>query len=150
MIRAFAALGAVGAMSALFTGCDQQETGLRIAGDTISVPLTSSEPDPKKGLALFSSRGDAHCVLCHAHEASDAPFQGTMGPDLTGVHRRLSEAQIRLRIVDYDQVQPGTTMPSYYRTKGFHQVVTDKQGQTVLTGQEIEDIIAFLMASERT
>ena len=116
-----------------------------ITGDEILSPLSSAKPNKENGALLFSTRSDAHCVLCHSHDALDVPFQGDLGPDLTDVSDRLSASQIRLRIVDYDIVKPGTTMPSYYRTHGLHQVLTEHDGETVLTGEQIEDIIAFLI-----
>jgi len=115
-----------------------------IKGDAIPTPLTQEIPNPERGKALFAARGDAHCILCHVHETVDAPFQGDLGPDLTQIHNRLSKGQIRLRIVDYDRLAPDTTMPSYYRTHDLQQVAADKNGQTILTALEIEDIIAFL------
>jgi sulfur-oxidizing protein SoxX len=35
-------------------------------------------------------------------------------------------------------------MPSYYRTEGLTRVSQSYKGQTILTAQEIEDVIAFL------
>jgi len=116
--------------------------------DTAPNPLTTGLPDAERGKVLFSERGDAHCVLCHEHQGTDVPFQGNLGPDLTLVAQRLSEGQIRLRIMDYDRIKPGTTMPPYFRTKDLHQLPADKSAQTVLTAQEIEDITAFLIFYE--
>ncbi len=117
----------------------------QVLDDGIPKPLTSQTADPKRGSTLFSMRGDAHCVLCHNHSGIDVQFPGNMGPDLSTVSQRLSEAQIRLRIVDYDYIKPGTTMPSYFRTQNLHQVEKGRIGETVLTALEIEDIIAFLI-----
>jgi len=35
-------------------------------------------------------------------------------------------------------------MPSYYRTDGLKRVAPKFAGQTILSAQEIEDVIAFL------
>jgi sulfur-oxidizing protein SoxX len=35
-------------------------------------------------------------------------------------------------------------MPAYYRSDGFHRVLKDFQGKTLLSAQEVEDIIAYL------
>lgn len=131
-----AALGSVGCADT---------TSYKIVGDTIPPPLTSEPANPDRGHTLFSTRSDAHCVLCHSHTQVDVPFQGNLGPDLSSVADRLSAAQIRLRLVDYDRIKAGTTMPSYYRTQGLHQVSPEFEGRTVLTALEIEDIIAFLI-----
>ena len=129
---------------AMMIGCAPQ-TELEVVGDQILLSLSGQPGNPSDGKQLFETRRDAHCVLCHAHEKSDVPFQGDLGPELTNIADRLNPAQIRLRIADYDQVKPGTTMPSYFKRGGLQQVLTEYDGETVLTGQEIEDIIAFLM-----
>lgn len=36
-------------------------------------------------------------------------------------------------------------MPSYYRTEGLTRVRENFRGRTILTAQEIEDVIAFLL-----
>lgn len=132
----------------LMTACSQA-LPYEIEGDAILAPLSFNPASTENGQMLFSTRTEAHCVLCHAHAKADVPFPGNMGPDLTEVQTRLTEGQIRLRIVDYEQINPGTTMPSYFRTHDLHQLTTEKKGQTVLTAREIEDIIAFLMEPQR-
>lgn len=116
-----------------------------VTGDAIIKPLTTEVPDPQMGADIFAAREGAHCILCHKHEGVSDEFQGNLGPDLTLVDQRLSEAQIRLRIVDYDVVKPGTTMPSYFRTHDLFEVDSEYNGETVLSDLAIEDIIAFLM-----
>lgn len=127
----------------LVAGCSVQGAH-EITGDTIQIALTDEVPNVERGKALFSQRGDAHCVLCHKHQNVDVEFQGDLGPDLSRLANRLTAAQMRFRIVDYDLVKPGTTMPSYYRTDNLTNVDPKFRGKTVLTALEIEDIIAFL------
>lgn len=124
------------------------KSALTVEGDTIPTPLTSERPDASRGAVIFAERDRAHCILCHQHKRVEAEFQGNLGPDLTELSKRLSKAQIRLRIVDYDIVKPGTTMPSYHRTQNLYQVDPAYEGQTVLSALEIEDIIAFLVYDE--
>ena len=66
---------------------------------------------------------------------------------MTAVADRLSPAQLRLRIVDYQLVLPGALMPSYYRNHDLYQVGEAFQGETILSAQDVEDIVAYL--SER-
>jgi sulfur-oxidizing protein SoxX len=58
----------------------------------------------------------------------------------------LSEAQLRARIVDPSRFNAGTIMPSYYRTEGLNRVAPKFEGQSILSGQEIEDVVAFLVS----
>jgi len=42
------------------------------------------------------------------------------------------------------RVKPQATMPSYYRTEGLSQVAAQYRDKTVLTAQDVEDVIAYL------
>jgi len=116
----------------------------RIDDDSIITPLTATAGNADRGRAVFSARESGHCVLCHQVSGLDVPFQGDVGPDLSTVGERLTAGQLRLRIADYDAFRPGTVMPSYYRTQNLRQVGAAYQGQTVLSAQDIEDVIAYL------
>lgn len=120
-----------------------------IVGDGIESPLTDARGDPGRGAVLFESRDGGHCVLCHVLETVDAPFQGNIGPSMTGIGERLSPAQIRLRIAQPSVIWPDTMMPSYYSREARHQVASAYRGETILTAGEIEDLVAFL-AAQRT
>ena len=142
-MRGFVAIAVIASLA----GCSN-DLGFKVKGDGIFEPLTFEIASQARGATLFSSRGDAHCVLCHTHQRSDAPFQGDLGPDLSTITDRLTAAQIRLRIVDYERVAQNTTMPSYFRTHNLNQTDPAYKGKTVLTALEIEDIIAFLLSDD--
>jgi sulfur-oxidizing protein SoxX len=116
-----------------------------IQGDRIPAPLTQTAGDPIRGAQIFAARDQGHCVLCHQVDALDAPFQGNVGPALNLVAARLDAAQIRLRIVDYQRVMDGALMPSYYRTDGFRQVGEPYKNEPVLSAQQVEDLVAYLV-----
>tara|TARA_R110000803_G_scaffold114037_2_gene182471 strand:+ start:3346 stop:3807 length:462 start_codon:yes stop_codon:yes gene_type:complete len=116
----------------------------QIDGDSIPLPLTDAITDAAHGEALFVSRDGGHCVLCHQVAGLDAEFQGDVGPALTGIGSRLSPGQLRLRVVDYEQVQPGVLMPSYYRTHALYQVSNAHEGQPILSPADVEDLVAYL------
>lgn len=117
----------------------------QIAGDTIPQLLTETPGDANRGKIVFSERDQGHCVLCHVVQGLDAEFQGNVGPDLTYVADRLSAGQIRLRIVDYQLVRPGTLMPSYYRNHDLYQVGEAFADAPILTAEQIEDLVAYLI-----
>ena len=85
------------------------------------------------------------CLLCHSGPFPEERFQGNLAPSLAGVGSRLSEAQIRLRIVDASRVNPQTIMPPYFRTEGLERVAPAYRGKTVLSAQQIEDVVSFLV-----
>jgi sulfur-oxidizing protein SoxX len=115
-----------------------------ITDDAINHPLTEEAGLPARGEALFRTREQGHCVLCHRVSGLDAEFQGNIGPDLSHVGDRLSAAQLRLRIVDYQRVRPGALMPSYYRNHDLYQVDDAYAGKSILSAQDVEDIVAYL------
>jgi sulfur-oxidizing protein SoxX len=116
-----------------------------IVGDAIPVPLTGVPGDPARGKAIVASRQTGLCLLCHSVPLPEQKFQGSIGPDLKGIASRNSEGQLRLRVVDPRAFNPDTIMPAYYRRDGLARVAQAFRGKTVLTAQEIEDVVAFLM-----
>lgn len=145
MIRPGIALTCAALVSACGNSAPETDLGLPgLEGDSLTLPLTDQPGDKLSGQDTFQSRDGGHCVLCHRIENLSAEFQGNVGPDLTLVGDRLTPEQIRLRIVDYEQVLSGVTMPSYFRIHGLHQVGDEFQGETILTAQQIEDLVAFL------
>ena len=115
-----------------------------IQDDGVPTSLTGVPGDPIRGKTIFASRDRAHCVLCHEVSTLDAEFQGDVGPTLNGVGDRLTDAQLRLRISDYQIIRPGTVMPSYYRNHDLYQVGSDYENVPILTAQEVEDLVAYL------
>ena len=116
-----------------------------VIGDGIPASLTGAPGDPVRGKAIVVSRQTGLCLLCHSAPLPEEKFQGTIGPDLKGVGLRNTEGQLRLRIVDSRIFNPDTNMPSYYRLDGLERVAPAFRGKTVLTAEQIEDVVAFLM-----
>ena len=116
-----------------------------VVGDAIPASLTGAPGDPVRGKAIVVSRQTGLCLLCHSAPLPEEKFQGTIGPDLKGVGLRNTEGQLRLRIVDSRISNPDTIMPSYYRLDGLERVAPGFRGKTVLTAEQIEDVVAFLM-----
>ena len=114
------------------------------AGDEAPEPLTDVQARADAGRAVFGERDSGNCVLCHRVAGLDVPFQGDVGPDLTAIGARLSAAQLRFRIVDASRLNPATVMPPYYRTEGLNRVAQAQRERTVLTGEQVEHLVAFL------
>ena len=115
------------------------------ASDSLPSSLTGAAGDASRGRAIVVDRQRGLCLLCHSGPFPEERFQGNLAPDLTGVGARLSAGQIRLRIVDASRVNPQTIMPAYYRTENLQRVAPAYRGKTVLSAQQIEDIVAFLV-----
>jgi L-cysteine S-thiosulfotransferase len=115
------------------------------ADDAIPSSLTGAAGDPALGRKIVLDRQVGLCLLCHNGPFPEERFQGDLAPDLTGVGARLSPGQIRLRIVDPGRVNPRTIMPAYFRTDGLTRVAPAFRGKPVLTAEEIEHVVAFLV-----
>jgi sulfur-oxidizing protein SoxX len=116
-----------------------------VVGDAIPQSLTGRPGDATRGREVSFSRERGNCIVCHALPAPDERLHGNVGPSLAGVAGRLTEGQIRLRLVDGRRLNPSSLMPSYYRADGLKRVATAYAGKTVLTAEEIEDVLAYLM-----
>jgi len=118
---------------------------LRAAGaDDGAAALTAAKGDPARGRAIVASRQVGLCLLCHRGPFPEERFQGTLAPDLSGIGARLSESQLRARIVDPARFNPETIMPAYFRTEGLARVAPSFKGRPILSAGQIEDVVAFL------
>ena len=118
--------------------------GSAAASDTLP-PLTGVAGDAAAGKKIVLDRHVGLCLLCHSGPFPEERFQGDLAPDLSGVGARLSAGQIRLRIVDSSRVNPNTIMPAYLKSEGLTRVAPAHRGKTVLSTQQIEDVVAFLV-----
>lgn len=115
-----------------------------MAAERALPPLTPEPGDPARGRAVVTGR-DANCLYCHTVPGGGERFMGDVGPPLTGVASRLSAGEIRLRVVDPTRVNPDAAMPAYHRTAGLEAVAAAWRGRPILTAQEVEDVVAYLM-----
>jgi L-cysteine S-thiosulfotransferase len=117
-----------------------------VVGDTIPASLTGTPGDPERGRAIVANRQVGLCLLCHTGPFPEERFQGNLAPDLAGAGVRASAGQLRLRIVDASRLNPNTIMPPYYRVDGLERVAANFRGKPILSAEQIEDVIAFLVA----
>jgi L-cysteine S-thiosulfotransferase len=115
------------------------------ADDAMPDSLTGAKGDPARGRAIVANRQVGLCLLCHSGPFPEERFQGNLAPDLKGTGSRFSEAQLRLKIVDSARVNPATIMPAYHRTEGLVRVAPAYRGKPVLSPEQIEDVVAYLV-----
>jgi sulfur-oxidizing protein SoxX len=113
---------------------------------SIAAPLGGLKGDAVNGRKVAIHRGKGNCLACHQMPIPEEEFHGEIGPPLMGVGGRYDEGQIRLRIVNMQEINPGTLMPPFYKHPDqFNRVSKQYQGRTILTAQEVEDVVAYLM-----
>lgn len=120
---------------------------------SVETSLTGVPGDPAAGAKVMTNRGKGNCIACHETTAlKDSPFHGEVGPLLDGAGSRWTEAELRGLIVNAKKTFDGTIMPAFYKSTGFYRIgdaYTGKAGSDptppILTAQEVEDVVAFLM-----
>ena len=113
--------------------------------DELPTPPAGAHADPQRGRAIVANRQVGLCLLCHSGPFPEERFQGNLAPDLRGVGSRLTAAEIRQRIVDPARFNPQTLMPAYYRTDGLTRVAPSYRGKPVLSPEQIEDVVSYLV-----
>lgn len=122
----------------------QAEPAVVVVGDGIPQPLTATPGDAARGRAIVASRQTGLCLLCHSAPIAEERFQGNLATDLAGAGSRWNEAQLRLRLVDARRLNPASMMPAYYRVDGLQRVGEAWQGRSILSAQQVEDVVAWL------
>ncbi len=132
-------------------------TGVAVAADvapaeviyednTVKAALAAAPGDPAAGAKAFASRSLGNCLACHAVSVlSDELFHGDVAPPLDGVADRWTPEELRAIVADAKKVfGPETMMPGFYSLDVGINVREDLVGKTILTAQEVEDVVAFL------
>ena len=117
----------------------------RIINGAIPEPLTAQPGDPERGRRVVLDRDGGDCLVCHAMPLPQRQFHGTVGPPLDGIGSRSSAGALRLRLVDPKAINPETIMPAYYKVAEFHRILERYRDKPILTAQQIEDVIAYLL-----
>ena len=113
---------------------------------SIAKSLTGVAGDPTAGRKAFAGRKLGNCLACHENpELSEQSFHGEVGPSLEGAADRWTEAELRGIVSNAKMMFEDTIMPSFYRTEGFNRNQDKFAGKTILTAQQVEDVVAYLM-----
>jgi sulfur-oxidizing protein SoxX len=111
----------------------------------VTASITSVAGDPVAGKEAFTNRKQGNCLACHINDdASSESFHGEVGPPLNGVADRWDEAQLRGIVVNSKMTFEDTIMPSFYRTTNGFRTMEDFAGMSILTAQQVEDVVAYL------
>lgn len=141
-----AAIAAAGVASGAAASEETAPDAVQFEDGSVARPLTATAGDPAEGRKWFVNRKLGNCLACHVNpEITDQSFHGETGPSLEGVADRYDEAHLRGIIVNSKMTFEGTMMPSFYRTAGFERPAAKFAGKTILTAQQVEDVVAYLM-----
>ncbi|NGQ91597.1 sulfur oxidation c-type cytochrome SoxX [Rhodobacter sp. HX-7-19] len=119
----------------------------------IEASLSGMPGNPEEGAKVMTTNALGNCVACHqVNGIPNVQFPGTIAPPLDGVADRWSEAQLRGIVANAKMTFEGSFMPAFYKTEGFIRPGAAYSGKApegdlppILTAQQIEDVVAFLM-----
>lgn len=139
-IPALLAAGSVGADGVVAPG-DVKVENLQIA-----MSVSGAAGDAASGRKVFANKKQGNCLACHSNsEMSDHQFHGEVGPTLDGAGTRWTEGQLRTIVVNAKAVfSDATVMPGFYSLEVGEDVRKDLVGKTILSAQQVEDIVAYL------
>ncbi|SFT60539.1 sulfur oxidation c-type cytochrome SoxX [Sedimentitalea nanhaiensis] len=113
----------------------------------------SGAPGVAANAPEIMDKGAGNCIACHQITAlSDIPFHGEVGPSLDGAGSRWTEAELRGLVANAKMTFEGSVMPSFFKVDGFNRPGDAYTGnaaqeplEPLLTAQQIEDVVAFLL-----
>ncbi len=127
-------------------GADVMPANVVFNAGAVGATLTAQAGDPAVGRKVFMNRKLGNCLACHANEdMSDQSFHGEVGPALDGVADRWEEAELRGIVVNSKMMFEGTIMPAFYKDGGFERNLKKFQGKSILSAQQVEDVVAYLL-----
>ncbi len=112
----------------------------------VNASLTGAPGDAASGRAVFANRKQGNCLACHANsDLSEESFHGEVAPLIDGVADRWTEAELRGIVSNAKMMFEGTMMPAFYIDSGYERPLEDFAGKSILTAQQVEDVVAYLM-----
>lgn len=144
-------LAATGLFGGLFGGLLHADTptppdAVKVVNLAVADSLTGAAGNAENGRKVFANRKQGNCLACHANsDMSDQLFHGEVGPSLDGAASRWSEGQLRAIVVNAKSVFTDiTVMPGFYSLDVGENVRKDLIGKTILSAEQVEDIVAYL------
>jgi sulfur-oxidizing protein SoxX len=124
-----------------------------VYNDGLVATSLSGAPGNAEDGAKIMNKGSGNCIACHEVSAlSHLPFHGEIGPALDGAADRWTEEELRGIVANAKIWFPDTMMPAFYKVDGFTRLGNAYSGKAhegevapLLTAQQIEDVVAFLM-----
>ncbi|WP_323770401.1 sulfur oxidation c-type cytochrome SoxX [Antarctobacter sp.] len=124
----------------------------------VATSLSGMAGDADSGRVIFSSRSKGNCAACHAvAQLPDVAFQGEVGPELSWSGESRTAEELRGIVANAKMTFPDTVMPAFYKTTGFNRPGDGYTGKAakgelspILSAQEIEDVVAFLLTLQES
>ncbi|MEX0369893.1 MAG: sulfur oxidation c-type cytochrome SoxX [Tateyamaria sp.] len=143
------ALGGAFAVALVTTVAVAEEvkpTAVSFVDGSVEQSLTGNAGDPVEGRKVFANRKQGNCLACHMNaDLAEESFHGEVGPPMDGVADRWTVAELRGIVTNSKMMFEGTIMPAFYVDGGYERPLDDFAGKSILTAQQVEDVVAYLM-----
>ena len=140
------AVAAVMGSGVAFAGADVAPADVKFDEGAVTASLTGMAGNAVEGRVVFADRKLGNCLACHVNtEMPEQSFHGEVGPPLDGAADRYDEAQLRGIVSNSKNTFEGTIMPSFYTKAGYTRTLGKFDGLSILTAQQVEDVVAYLM-----
>ena len=114
--------------------------------DGVLETLTGKSGNAETGRSVFANRKLGNCLACHTNtDLSEQSFHGEVGPPMDGVADRWSEPELRAIVANSKMVFEDTIMPAFYKDAGYERPLEKFVGKSILTAEQVEDVIAYLL-----
>lgn len=125
---------------------DVAPDAVKFEDNTVVASLSGAPGDPVAGAAAFKDRSLGNCLACHANKDMEQElFHGNVGPSMDGVADRWTPEELRAIVSDAKKVfGEETVMPGFYSLEVGLTVRENLVGKTVLSAQQVEDVVAYL------
>lgn len=111
----------------------------------VEMALTDTAGDPVNGRKVFMNRKLGNCLACHVNsEIPEQPFHGEVGPEMNGVADRWEVSELRGIVANSKMMFEDTIMPSFYNVSGYNRTLEKFDGKSILSAQQVEDVVAYL------
>lgn len=112
----------------------------------VSDALTGSAGDAVNGRKVFANRKQGNCLACHMNaDLDEQSFHGEVGPPLDGVADRWTAAELRGIVSNAKMMFEDTIMPAFYIDAGYTRPLEKFESKSILTAQQVEDVVAYLL-----
>ena len=143
-VLGFAAIAVFGASMAIAE--DVKPMAVSFTNGAVEAALTATAGDAANGRKVFANRKQGNCLACHMNsDMAEESFHGEVGPPMDEVADRWTEAELRGIVTNSKMMFEGTIMPAFYVDSGYTRPLDDFAGKSILTAQQVEDVVAYLM-----
>jgi sulfur-oxidizing protein SoxX len=119
---------------------------IKFEDGAVMASLTGADGNAEEGAKVFMNRKQGNCLACHVNsDMPEQPFHGEVGPPLDGVADRWSPEELRGIVANSKQTFPDTIMPAFFRDAGFTRNLEKFDGKSILSAQQVEDVVAYLL-----